>query len=91
MPRCEDVTLEAGTLKRIHVNQFVIKAFHKTGDDQPAWIVRTSNGVFYCRHWTARPPSTSAVAVARCSTGTRTRSTTSSSRTTATRPVIEGA
>jgi hypothetical protein len=47
----EDVTLAAGTIKRIHVNQFVIKRFHKNGIDEPAWIVRTSNGVYYCRHW----------------------------------------
>lgn len=51
MPRFEDVTLDAGTLKRIHVNQFVIKRFHKTGQDEPAWIIRTSKGVYYCRSW----------------------------------------
>ena len=47
----EDVTLPEGKIKRIHVNQFVIKRFHKTGQDEPAWIIRTSDGVYYCRHW----------------------------------------
>lgn len=52
MPMQEDLTLAAGTIKRIHVNQFTIKRFHKTGVDEPAWIVRTSKGTYNCRHWT---------------------------------------
>lgn len=56
MPRFENVTLPEGTLKRIHVNQFVIKRFHKTGADEPAWIIRTSEGVFYARHWALSGP-----------------------------------
>lgn len=56
MPRFEDVTLPAGSLKRIHVNQFVIKRFHKTGEDEPAWIIRTSQGTYYARHWEMTGP-----------------------------------
>jgi hypothetical protein len=56
MPIYENVTLPAGNIKRIHVNQFVIKQFHKTGEDEAAWIVRTSNGTFYCKHWTTSGP-----------------------------------
>jgi hypothetical protein len=58
MPRYEDVTLKQGTLKRIHVNQFIIKRFHKTGEDEPAWIIRTSQGTYYARSWEVSGPVT---------------------------------
>lgn len=49
--RAVDVVLPSGNLKRIHVNQFKIRDFHKKGLDQPCWIVRTSGGVYHCRSW----------------------------------------
>jgi hypothetical protein len=56
MPIIQDITIPAGNIKRIHVNQFIIKRYHKTGEDAPAWIIRTSRGVYYCKHWTVRGP-----------------------------------
>lgn len=38
-------TLDAGTIKRVHVNQFVIRANRKTGATDPPISIQTSRGV----------------------------------------------
>ena len=49
MPTIEDVTLPEGSLKRIHIHTAKIRRFHKTGADEPAVIVRTSQGIYHGR------------------------------------------
>lgn len=39
---------DAGTIKRIHVNQHVIRRNTKTGDTAPPLSVKTSKGSFAC-------------------------------------------
>ncbi len=38
--------LPRGTIKRIHVNQHVIRSNIKGGEDEPAMTVQTSKGVY---------------------------------------------
>lgn len=45
--------LEAGTIKRIHVDRRVIAQNRKSGGNAPAWTIQTSKGPIKCHLWHA--------------------------------------
>ena len=45
-----DVTVPAGTLKRIHIHTGKIRQYHQDGIDQPCVIVRTHHTIYHGRN-----------------------------------------
>lgn len=48
--------LEAGTIKRIHVDRRVIAANRKNGTQLPPWTIQTSKGPIKCFTWKTLGP-----------------------------------
>lgn len=49
--------LEAGTIKRIHVDKHVLASNRQHDEDRPAWTIQTSGGPIKCRFWQVDGPA----------------------------------